>query len=389
MQNAIAQRIQAIRQKLAGKPVSAICRALGRSRDWFYRWWGRFQAEGPASLADRSHRPSRPPRPIPLELEQAILTIRQRLAKQRYATCGAPSIARELAFLGYEQVSLRTIYRVLHTHGLTLDRRQVQPKPALRLYPLPRITRSGQWHQIDLIGPRFLRGSQRKLYFLVLRDLYDQAVYVEVATSRSARTLLAFLIRGWPTLGVPDHLSMDNAAEFSGSLRHKRTFSQVVRLCLLLGVEPVFIPPGEAYRHGGIENFNGLFDRLFYRQVPFRSLAHIRQQLPKLLHAANHQHPHQRLGYQTSAEVRRGHPVRPLPNSFTLPVKLPLAAGRVSFIRQVRSSGRITILNEKFFVGRRLHGEYVWATIFTRTQTLKVYHQGRLIKTFDYRLPKT
>ena len=367
MNNEIVQRIQASRRKLAGEPVSTACRALGHSRQWFYRWWGRYQQEGPSGLADRSHGPQRPPGHIGLELEQAILTVRQRLCKQRYATIGAPSIARELEFLGDERVSLRTIYRVLRKHGFTLDRQKVRPKAALRLYPLPKITRSGQWQQIDLIGPRFLRGSRRKLYFLVLRDLYDQAVYVEVA----------------------DRLSMDNAAEFSGSLRHKRTFSQMVRLCLLLGGEPVFIPPGEACRRGGIENFNGLFDRLFYQPIRFRSLSHIRQQLPQLIHTVNHQHPHQRLGYQTSAEVRRGQPLRKLPNNFTLPDKLPLAEGRVSFIRQVRPSGRITLLNEKFFVGRRLRGQYVWATLFTKTQKLTIYHRGRLIKVFNYRLPRT
>lgn len=389
MKHEIVQRIEAIRRKLAREPVSTICRAVGRSRPWFYRWWGRYQQDGSAGLADRSHRPKNPAGHISSALEQAILAIRQRLWKQRYATRGAPSIARELEFLGYERVSVRTIYNVLKRHGLTVDRQKVRPKPALRLYPLPKITRSGQWQQIDLIGPRFLRGSGRKIYFLVLRDLYDQAVYVEVATSRSAHTMLGFLLRGWQALGLPDHLSLDNAAEFSGSLRHRRTFSQVVRLCLLLGVEPVFIPQGEACRHGGIENFNGLFDRLFYRPVRLRSLAHIRQELARLRHMANHQHPHQRLGYLTSAEVRQGQSLRQLPNHFTLPEKLPLAAGRVSFIRRVRRSGRIIILNEKFFVGRRLRGQYVWATIFTRTQQLKIYSHGRLIKTFDYRLPTT
>ena len=129
----------------------------------------------------------------------------------------------------------------------------------------------------------------------------------------------------------------------------------MVRLGLLLGVEPVFIPSGEACRHGGIENFNRLFDRLFYQPVRFRSLSHLRQQLQPLIHTVNHQHPPQRLGYQTSAEVRRGQPLRKPPNNFTLPDKLPLAAGRVSFIRQVRPSGRITLLNEKFFMGPWVH----------------------------------
>jgi transposase InsO family protein len=294
-----------------------------------------------------------------------------------------------LAALGYERVSRRTIYRVLRRHDLTLDRQRVRLKPALHPSARPPITGSGQWQQMDFIGPRYLRGSAGKIYFLVLRDAYDQAVYVEVASNRLARTVLDFLIRGWQQLGRPARLGLDNASEFSGSLRHRRTFSRVVRVCLLLGVEPVFIPHGEAWYQGGVENFNGLVDRLFYRAVTFRSLAHIRRELPKLVHQANHQHPHRRLGDHTSAEVRRQHRPRRLPNTFTLPAKLPLAAGRVSFIRRVRRSGHISIFNEKFFVGRRRRGQYLWATIFTKSQTLKVYHQHRLIKTFDYRLPTT
>lgn len=387
MNDEIEKRINAVRWKLAGRPVTEICRLVGRSRDWFYKWWNRFQADGSAGLGNRSCRPQRQPRQIGSELEQAILTIRRRLAKQRYVTIGAPSIARELAFLGYESVSLRTIYRVLGKHHLTVDRQKLRCSPSVRFYPQPKVTRSGQWQQIDLIGPRFLQGAGGKIYFLVLRDLYDQAVHVEVATSRSAPTVLDFLERGWRALGLPRHLSMDNAAEFSGSLQYQRTFSQVVRFSLLVGVEPVFIPQGEACRHGGIENFNGQFDRLFYRRVHFRSLAHIRRQLPQLVHKANHQHPHQRLGYLTSMEARQGQSLRRLPNTFRRPPKLPLAAGRVSFIRRVRASGRITILNEKFFIGRRWRNQYVWATIFTKSQRLKIYHRGRLIKSFDYQLP--
>jgi len=182
---------------------------------------------------------------------------------------------------------------------------------------------------------------------------------------------------------------MDNGSEFRGSLIYKRTFSQVVRLCLYLGIEPVFIPEGEPCRQGGIENFNGLFDRLFYRRFRFRTQAQVRRELQRLMVTANEQHPHQRLGYRTSAEVRRTHRPRRLPNNFVLPKRLPLAAGRVSFIRRVRPSGRITLLNERFFVGRRLRSEYIWATIYTNREQLKIYKQGRLIKTFDYRIRST
>lgn len=165
MKHEIVQRLRAIRLRITGTSVCAICHALGRSRDWFYVWWQRYQHEGVSGLSDRSHRPHTSPRRLAPELEQAILAARRRLARQRYATIGAPTIQRELHALGYPPIKLRTIWRVLQRHHLTRDRRKFRPKPRVRPYPLPPITRSGQWHQLDFIGPRFLSGSHRKFYF--------------------------------------------------------------------------------------------------------------------------------------------------------------------------------------------------------------------------------
>jgi hypothetical protein len=63
---------------------------------------------------------------------------------------------------------------------------------------------------------------------------------------------------------------------------------------------------------------------------------------------------------------------------------LPVAIGRVAFIRRVRPSGRITVLGVKFKIGKRLAHHYVSAKLYTRSMTLKVYHHGRLIKQFDF-----
>jgi hypothetical protein len=38
-------------------------------------------------------------------------------------------------------------------------------------------------------------------------------------------------------------------------------------------------------------------------------------------------------------------------------------------------------------VGCRLKGQYVRATIYTKTPQLRIYYQGQLIKTFGYQLP--
>jgi hypothetical protein len=73
-----------------------------------------------------------------------------------------------------------------------------------------------------------------------------------------------------------------------------------------------------------------------------------------------------------------------------LPVRLPLTAGRIHFIRKVKPDGTISILNETWTVSKRLSGQYVWATITTHRRRLDIWYQRtaqqewRLLKTSAY-----
>jgi hypothetical protein len=42
MNDELAARHRAITLRLAGRPVKAICAAVGRSEVWFHKWWGRY-----------------------------------------------------------------------------------------------------------------------------------------------------------------------------------------------------------------------------------------------------------------------------------------------------------------------------------------------------------
>ncbi len=72
---------------------------------------------------------------------------------------------------------------------------------------------------------------------------------------------------------------------------------------------------------------------------------------------------------------------RTLPRNFRRHLEpLPVAIGRVTSIRRVRSSERITMLSVKFKFGKRLAYQYLSAMLYTRTMLLKVHSHGRLIK---------
>jgi hypothetical protein len=103
----------------------------------------------------------------------------------------------------------------------------------------------------------------------------------------------------------------------------------------------------------------------------------------------NAQHVHAHLGGRTAAQYRRTKQLRKLPTHFTLDqARLPLAAGKVTFIRVVSTEGTITVLGQIFRPGKRLKFQYVKATLHTKTQELKVYHTGKLVKIFPYALSK-
>ncbi len=63
-------------------------------------------------------------------------------------------------------------------------------------------------------------------------------------------------------------------------------------------------------------------------------------------------------------------------------LRLPLARGRVSFIRRVATTGDVEVLGRAYFVGKRLAGRYVVATIFTHHRILVVTHERRTVKQY-------
>ena len=389
MSHEMELRQKAIRLKQAGWSVSAICQRLERGRDWFYTWWTRYQLEGGNGLRERSHAPHHPRAAWSSDMRQAILDIRDQLMRrhgprERYRLAGGPAIRHELACLGYDPVpSVPTIERILHRAGRTSPAFRPQPCASSIDYPLPRATHSNQVHQLDMIGPRYLKGSRRQWFFVVYRDTYDHAVYVEFQPKMKMEAMLAFVVRAWQHLGLPEHLQVDNG-ELFGLTSHPGSLSRFVRLALLANIELIFIPEHEPWRNGSVEYFNGwLQERVL--AIPLHSPSQVRRELAAMMYTCGHEHIHPALNFQTTAQVRHALNIRALPHNFHWHQQpMRVAIGSVLFIRRVRPSGRITVLGVKFKVGKRFTRQYVAARLYTRTMTLKVQYHGHLLKQFAF-----
>jgi transposase InsO family protein len=392
MHDELAARHRAITLRRAGRTVKAICAAVGRSEVWFHKWWGRYLQAGPEGLYDLTRANHHVTRRIPPELERAILSIRRRLQARtspanRYCLTGAASIRAELKALGIRPLPCeRTIERVLERNGLTLPKVRLAPLLPRQEYPGPQARASNQLHEVDLVGPLYLKGSRRRYYIWVGKDAFDGAVCLRLAYSRRMDEVLGFLGECWKDLGIPEQVQLDNARELCGWGPAARYLSRVIRFCLRFGVGPVFIPKGEPQFNGGVENFNGWFQpRLFDRR--YSRPGDLRRELARLQEAVNTQHVHPRLGGQTPAQHRRGLRLRKLPASFVVSTeRQPIAAGRVTFIRRVSPAGTVSVLSQSFRVGKRHRGLYLRLVVETGRRWLTAYLNGRVLKRWPYKL---
>jgi len=391
MNDEFTARQRAIALRLAGRPVLQICRALGRTEAWFHKWWRRyldFGAEGLFDLTRARHVAQR----IPPELERAILSVRRRLQAHaapatRYSLIGATAILTELTALGFRPLpSLRTIERVLQRNGLTAPRVRLAPLLPRQLYPGPQARASNELHEVDLVGPVYLKGRRQRYYIWVGKDAFDGAVCLRLAESRRMDEVLGFLGECWKDLGRPEQVQFDNARELCGWGASARTLSRVIRLCLRFHVSPVLIPEGEPQFNGSVENFNGWFQEpLFQRH--FKRPGDLRRELARLQEAVNTQHVHPRLGGKTPAQHRRGLRLQKLPTSFVVPTgRLPLAQGRVTFLRRVSTAGTVTLLSQSFRVGKRHRGLCLRLVLDTGRGALTAYLNGRVLKRWPYQL---
>jgi len=389
MNNELADRQQAIKLRLAGQSVEAICRALGRPRVWFHRWWRQYRALGPNGLYEQT-RANAQPRRISAELERSILNVRQRLASQahpgtRYSHIGASTILAELQHLHIRPLpSVRTIERVLQRNGVSVPKVRLAPFLPRHTYPTPPAHESNHLHQVDGVGPIYLKGHRQRHYIFVGKDVFDGAVCLRLYRSRKMDTVLDFLSECWKSLGRPAQVQFDNAREIVGWGPAARYLSRVLRLCLRFDVEPVVIPPARPQRNGSVENFNGWFQpRLFQRHYTQRSA--LQRELQRLQETVNTQHVQQRLGGLTPEPYRHRRKLQKLPQGYTVPREpLPIAAGRITFIRQVTSQGNVHLLSQSFKVGKRLKGEYLKIVLDTQRAHLTAYRQGRVFKRWPY-----
>jgi len=391
MKNEIELRKRAIGLYLEGWKKSEIARKMQRSRSWVQRWIGRYRSKEPrVSLQDQSRAPQNMGWSYPDRIKQMVLRVREerekgKRAKYQYALVSAQAIYYELQELHVSPLpSPRTIHLWLK-QARRIPERKVR-KPPNPTYPMLPCQAVNDVQELDFKGPLYLKDRSHKYYLMVLRDKVSKKTALRALANKSMDAILDFLVDTWQRMGCPKRLKMDNCLDFRGSNLYPRSPSKLMRVCLDLGIQPVFIPLREPWRNGVVENLNGLLARFLFRTRTFDTEKQLYQAVQRMETILNTRHRLPALEGKTSQEFTTHAKLRYPPADYDWRRRdLRLLKGKVTFIRFVRTSGRITLTaKDKFLIGKKYKWQYVTANVDVATKRLLVIWQGKPIKSFDY-----
>ena len=295
----------------------------------------------------------------------------------RYAFIGAIGVCRELERRGVsvEGHSLRQVERIITRNGLAQPRRRRSRRGPTRVYPGPHTVARRPWdlHEVDFVGPLYPRGGTRLEVFSRM-DIVSGEARSWVRTGRTSRVACDCLWDDWLTKGPPRYVQMDNAASFTGGPNVRRRIGGVIRLCLYVGVQPVFIPAHAPFYNGHVESYQGLWQERLWKREDFTTGEQLGEKLDALVAELAGYRAYKRQFQSPSRLAPR--PARPLPAGLERPQDIPLCWGRIHAIRQVPEDGRIDVLGKTLRLPGTLANDYVWAIVDTRRETVTVTYRA-------------
>jgi len=405
-QNEYEKRCKAIQLYKKGHGFNNILQLVQRGRFWLSKWLRRYKEQGLDGLKNQSRAPKQIWRKTSEHIVKKILSIREELESHKTRRSAFSGIGAEVVHWELKQRKVRklpaisTIAKILSRNGKTgkiKTKRNNNNQP----YPSIKAEKMGDLHQTDLVGPRHIRGPKgvTRFYSFHTVDVAGHTAFASQFTDKQTISLCRHLIETWRFMGIPKVSQMDNEMAATGGGRYPYSISQFIRLHLLMGIHLVFIPQGEPGRNATVESFNALWQERVLRRHSCPTLSVLRRTSERFLRYYHYEKPHRSLtqkehGTRFSGILkdRRWKDVRHLPKRFDLDkyidpkgrLNIPIAKGKVSFIRKVDSHGRIEVNGSTYFIRRKLEGQYVIATIFTQRKRLVVKQDNRVIKSFSF-----
>ena len=323
-----------------------------------------------------------------LERLVAVKILRKELeSKAALGFSGAQSIHEALQ--GGKDVrpipSVRTIGRILRREGFLDRARRIRHAAPPAGWYLPGLAeRRVDVDCFDVIEDLRMDGVGLFQVFTA-RTLWAPLAGAWLAAVASTAFIIEALQAHWKRNGLPKFAQFDNDVRFQGGHNHPDVIGRVMRLCLALGVTPVFVPPLEMGFEGIMENFNGLWQQKVWARFHHESMAALGQRSQRFI-----------LAYaQHLARTREVYPQRrPFPANFEMNWQ-QRPDGQLIYLRRTTDKGVIALLGHAWEIDPLWQHRLVRSEIDLKAGRISFYRLRRrepadqpLIKTVSYLLPE-
>lgn len=342
-------------------PVTVLCAELGISRQTFYKYKRRWEAEGPAGLVERSRRPRRSPGAMAGDVEDEIVRLRKTLPLDN----GAQTIAYHLARSGWPVPSVSTIHRALVRRGMVVPQPHKRPRSAWKRFEWPRP--NAAW-QID--ATQWVLRSGREVWVMdVLDDHSRLAVAARVCAAPTGGAAWDAFCDGAARWGTPARVMSDNGSCFTGRFLSgsEAAFERDLRV---LGVHHIPSSPAHPQTCGKLERFHQTLKKWLRSQPLATSADHLQHQLDDFVAFYNHDRPHRALTGATPAERwTASPPQRPGP---------PIASAPHAGLRKVHTTNLVNWHGHQIAVGPGYAGDHL--LVIARDDDIAIFGPPGLIR---------
>ena len=291
---------------------------------------------------DRPHAPKAPHRTEAV-IEDLVLTVRAELEQvSDLGFHGAEAIHEALKGRKIEPLpSVRTINRILERRGVLDGQKRIRRPAPPPGWHLPEVaSKRRELDSFDVVEGLVVKGGPQIEVLNGISLHGGLAASWPVEASVTAKLVVASLIEHWRAFGLPGYAQFDNDTIFQGTHAHPDVIGRVSRLCLSLGVVPVFVVPHEFGFQSMIENYNGTWQAKVWARFQHGSLADLQGHSQRYV-TALHRHRAERI---ESAPQRRAFPKCWRLNLQSRP------RGRIIYVRRTSAVGMVEVLGRSFEV---------------------------------------
>jgi putative transposase len=293
--------------------------------------------------SDRSRAP-RQTRRTATAVEDLVLKARRELAQSDLGAIGADPIRQVLLEQGVADVpSLRTINRILARRGALDARPRTRRPPPPRGWYLPNVAAAkAELDSFDIVEGLVIKDGPEVEVLNGVSLHGGLVVSWPTVSPVTAAMTVASLTEHWRAVGLPDYAQFDNDMIFQGTHRYPDALGRIIRMCLSLGVVPVFVPPRETGFQAMIESYNGWWQAKVWSRFQHAGLEDLQGHSQKYVAA---------LRKQRAARIETAPDRRAFPGDWKLELK-KRPHGRLVYLRRSNGLSEVTLLGQTWQLGQ-------------------------------------